>query len=74
MSHYAKLIPDFGLTEDQLDEKYNPDGDGENPSFPRAEWRGGVENRDTICGYWTWMRCMLREAEDELEADNPFNP
>lgn len=73
MSYYAKLIPDFGLTAEQLDDKYNPDGDGEHPGFPRAMWRDWVDERDTISGYWVWVSYMLRAAEDELDADNPYN-
>ena len=73
MTYYAKLIPDFGLTADQLDDKYNPDGDGEHPGFPRAMWRDWVDQRDTISSYWVWVSYMLRAAEEELDADNPYN-
>ena len=73
MSYFTKLIPDFGLTAEQLDDKYNPDGDGEHPGFPRAMWRDWVDQRDTISGYWAWVSYMIRAAEDELDADNPYN-
>lgn len=73
MTNYAKLMPDFGLTAEQLDDKYNPDGDGEHPGFPRAMWRDWVDQRDTISGYWAWVSYMLRAAEYELDQDNPYN-
>ena len=46
---------DFDLTAAQLDDKYNQEGDGECPSYPRADWRQEVADESTISGYWEWV-------------------
>ena len=73
MSHYARLIPDFGLTAEQLDDKYNPEGGGQHPQITRREWRENVADDNTISGYWVWLKHQLDEAQDELDRDNPYN-
>jgi hypothetical protein len=65
-------IRDYGLTADELDGKYNPEGDGQHPEYTRADWRAAVENEDTISGYWEWVRHQLLIEEDELGWDNPY--
>ena len=52
-------IKDYGLTAEQLDDKYNPDGEGQHPE-------------DTRSGYWEWVRHQLEMEEDELDRDNPY--
>ena len=47
------------LTEEQLDEKYNPDGDGEHPTHTRDCWQRAVLNDETSQGYWQWVRWSL---------------
>ena len=73
MTNYAKLIPDFGLSADQLEEKYSPDGDSEHPEITRGDWHQAVTERSTTLGYWDWLSSQLDIAQDELEADNPYN-
>lgn len=51
---------DFSLSAEQLDEKYNPDGDGEHPVHTRRDWRCAVVAEDTITGYWDWVVHQLR--------------
>lgn len=53
------LETDKGLSADQLDDKYNPEGDGEHPVFSREQWREGVANQDTISGYWVWAAYQI---------------
>lgn len=59
--YYLATAEDHTLTADQLDDKYNPEGDGEHPKFTRESWRRAVAGRDTICGYWEWVACKLHE-------------
>jgi hypothetical protein len=66
-------IDDYGLTPKQLDDKYNPDGDGEHSGYPRSGWRFEVREQSTISGYWDWLRHQLQLEEDELDRDNPYN-
>ncbi len=54
---------DYGLTAEQLDDRYNPDGRGEHPDYPREEWRWEVGEENTLLGYWEWVVHML-ESED----------
>lgn len=58
-------IPDYKLSPDQLDDKYNPDGDGEHPDFIRADWRKAVNDQATISGYWVWLSNELRHKAHE---------
>lgn len=50
---------DVGLTVEQLDEKYNPEGDGGHPLFTRALWRAEVAGEHTVSGYWDWVHHQL---------------
>ncbi len=63
---------DYGLTPDQLSEKY--EGPGAHPAYSQAEWRSHVNDVLTLRGYWDWVAWMLETEEDELSLDNPFNP
>lgn len=56
---------DFDLSAEELDDKYNPEGDGEHPFLTRADWREAVANEDTISGYWAWLEHRLAEIGDE---------
>lgn len=55
------LDMDFILDADQLDDKYNPNGDGEHPVFARDSWRVAVANQDTISGYWDWVEHQIAQ-------------
>lgn len=56
---------DLSLSPEQLDDKYNPEGDGEHPCYPRADWRYEVANGDTISGYWDWLYNQLQNHDIE---------
>ena len=43
---------DYGLTVEQLEDKYEP---FEHPDYIREEWREDVGNGDTKLGYWAWV-------------------
>lgn len=55
------LDTDFSLDAMQLDDKYNPDGDGEHPVFARGHWRTEVAAQNTITGYWEWVEKQVDE-------------
>lgn len=59
---------DQGLTAEQLDSKYNPDGGGEHPKHTREDWRNAVANDDTILGYWDWLEEQIQEECEEEVA------
>lgn len=44
------------LTPEQLAEHFTHD---EHPSHTRLEWRGEVENDNTLLGYWAWVKHEL---------------
>lgn len=60
-----KFSDDYGFTARQLDDKYNQEGDGEHPGYTRKDWRQAVDQRDTVTGYWDWVRYQLAEEETE---------
>lgn len=70
MTHFSPA--DYDLTADQLIDKYNHEGDGEHPTFPRCDWRHEVANEGTLRGYWDWVVSQLEQEQDELDRDNPF--
>lgn len=59
----AIIERDAQLTPEQLDDQYNPDGDGEHPVFTRADWREEVAGHLTLRGYWDWVSSWL-ESEN----------
>ncbi len=50
-----------GMSAMQLDDHYNPDGDGEHPHFTREKWRTEVSFQNTITGYWEWAYKKIDE-------------
>lgn len=70
MTHFS--IEDYGLSAYRLADKYNPDGDGEHPTYSRRGWRSIVEQDATLLGYWEWVRHQLEEEQDELDRDSPY--
>ena len=56
---------DFNLNAEQLDDKYNPDGDGEHPSHTRFAWRQNVASENTLVGYWEWVEKAIWEERDD---------
>lgn len=55
---------DRDLSAEELDDKYNPNGDGEHPLLTRKEWRAVVGDGGTSLGYWQWLRDKMNEVED----------
>lgn len=53
------VVRDMGLSARQLDDQYNPDGDGQHPLFTREAWIAEVKNGDTLVGYWTWVEASI---------------
>lgn len=60
------LQADADLIPEQLDDKYNQEGGGEHPAFPRAFWRQDVSNGDTLLGYWEWTAHRIEETVTEI--------
>lgn len=56
MKRYRK---DYGLSAEQLDGKYNPEGGGEHPLYTRKNWRDEVKGKYTLYGYWDWVSYQL---------------
>ena len=56
---YEVMPSDEYLSADQLDAKYNLDGDGEHPVHTRWDWIQAVAQRSTISGYWAWVEQMI---------------
>jgi hypothetical protein len=54
---------DINLNAEQLDELYNPEGDGEHPRFTRADWRHEVAAENTLLGYWAWVEAQIWEHQ-----------
>lgn len=66
------LKEDLGLPGGALDDKYNPEGDGEHPVISRQEWRDAVAQQDTISGYWDWLTSQIDNrlgSDDSAPAD-----
>lgn len=60
---------DYQLSPEELDEKYNPDGDGEHPTITRSDWRNAVALDETSSGYWEWLSHKLIEQAEESEGN-----
>lgn len=58
---------DYDFSADQLDGKYNPEGGGEHPAFPRGAWQDAVFHSNTLLGYWQWVVHQLEEHGHEVE-------
>lgn len=54
---------DRELTASQLDDKYNPDGDGSHPAYSRHVWRDAVCLGYTLLGYWDWVADQLTQED-----------
>jgi hypothetical protein len=58
----AILEEDKGLSAEQLDDQYNPEGGGSHPVVTRAGWREHVASQDTLSGYWDWVAYRIALA------------
>lgn len=56
------------LTAEQLDDKFNPEGDGEHPVLDQDKWINAVEGGTTVFGYWDWVRDQCRAAVTALSG------
>lgn len=52
---------DTELSAEQLDDKYNPNGDGEHPVHTRGAWVDEAFNHHTLRGYWDWVGSELEQ-------------
>lgn len=52
------------INERELERRFG--ANGEHPELGRDDWRDAVATRATICGYWTWVACVL---ERKLNPD-----
>lgn len=57
---------ELALSPEQLDEYYNPEGDGEHPIFTRLAWRLDVVREDTLSSYWAWVANQIDGAYQDL--------
>lgn len=61
---------DADLTTEQLDCKYNPDGDGQHPTVTRSSWEEAVRSKQTSSDYWSWVKYILvTKAEKEASGE-----
>lgn len=66
--HEAAFGPDVALTAEQLEDKYNPNGDGEHPAYPRTAWENEVSSKVTLLGYWdSVLHFLTTPTEDDNE-------
>lgn len=56
---------DLLLSPDELDAKYNWEGDGEHPKYLRKHWRNAVDHEETISGYWQWVQRQIYLDDEE---------
>jgi hypothetical protein len=60
---------DENLTADDLDCKYNQDGNGEHPVHTRSNWREAAAKEMTISGYWDWLRHMIVSGSQSVAVE-----
>lgn len=63
------LRADLHNNAEDLDAKYNPDGDGEHPVLTRQCWRDAVCQEETISGYWEWVEHLIRDSSTGMSID-----
>lgn len=63
------LRADLHNNAEDLDAKYNPDGDGEHPVLTRRCWRDAVGQEETISGYWEWVEHLIRDSSTGMSID-----
>lgn len=69
--HKEIIRADYSLTAEQLDDKYNPDGDGRHPIFTNWDWIQVVAQRSTLLGYWDWVAHQVEKEEESLWRTQP---
>lgn len=69
MKYTAEMHEDEkDLSTLQLDDLYNPEGDGEHPVFSRSQWKRDVASDNTVSGYWDWVFNQIQNWEPEEQA------
>lgn len=63
-------LEDISMSAEELDSKYNPEGDGEHPAYTRQNWTFHVSSGHTLLGYWEWVSTLISEDDDEPPSDN----
>jgi hypothetical protein len=58
-------LDETDLSADQLDDKYNQDGDGEHPTYPKGTWVIAVGTWQTLMGYWDWVAYQIELKDNE---------
>lgn len=52
---------DKGSSAEELDDKYNQDGEGEHPKYTRHTWQTYLSSHPNfVLGYWEWIAYMVR--------------
>ena len=68
--HVTEFGPDSTLTAEQLDDRYNQDGDGEHPAYKVSDWSNAVGACVTRQGYWDWVVGVLKHEADMAKTAN----
>ncbi len=63
-------IDDFGLTAEQLEDKYEKKG--AHPEYRVGDWIRAVNLDATLLGYWEFVYYQLIDEEEQLQADSPY--
>lgn len=62
-------IEDLFRTAEQMDDHYNPEGNGEHPVLTLELWRHQVFEWNTLSGYWDWVVYELKTNLGVWEPD-----
>jgi hypothetical protein len=57
---------DYDLTQEQIEEKHNPNGGGQHPQYTRSDWKTEVENDGTSNSYWGWVHGEIESERCDL--------
>lgn len=63
-------IGDFGLTAEQLEDKYEKKGS--HPEYLVGDWVRAVNLDSTLLGYWEFVYYQIVDEEEKLAADSPY--
>lgn len=65
-------IPDYGLTAQQLEEKYEKRG--AHPQYWWDDFRKAFPRQaSNDAAYWAWVKFKLQKEQDELDRSSPYN-
>lgn len=60
---------DLDMSAEQLDDKYNQDGDGEHPVITAEAWRAKVADHGTRQGYWEWLEYRMTQIQEDIDEE-----